>query len=147
MWARIDSSLDAKLGVNHRARANLVNFVRREVSAQRQRNGHSDELVHAAATALDPDALTIGFARRFATHKRVNLLFTDIERLRRTVRNDSRPAQIVFAGKAHPANRPGQEVLKAVVQASLSPELRSRIVFVEDFDINPTRTSRVFHTA
>ncbi len=140
MWARVEGILDAELWETHRTlRANLVNFVRREVSAQRRRSGHSEELVAAAASALDPDALTIGFARRFATYKRANLLFTDVERLKRIVCNAERPVQIVFAGKAHPADRPGQEVLKTVVQASLSPELRSRIVFIEDYDINIAR--------
>ena len=140
MWARIEGVLDAELWETHRTlRANLVSFVRREVAAQRRRNGHSEEMVVAAATALDPDALTIGFARRFATYKRANLLFADIERLKRIVCNAERPVQIVFAGKAHPADQPGQEVLKAVVQASMLPELRSRIVFVEDYDINVAR--------
>jgi starch phosphorylase len=140
MWARIEGVLDAELWETHRTlRANLVSFVRREVTAQRRRNGHTEELIHAAATALDPDALTIGFARRFATYKRANLLFTDLERLKRIVCNPERPVQVVFAGKAHPADRPGQEVLKSVVQASILPELRSRIVFVEDYDINIAR--------
>jgi starch phosphorylase len=140
MWARIEAVSDAELWETHRTlRANLVNFARREVAAQRRANGLAEELVQAAATALDPDALTIGFARRFATYKRANLLFTDIERLTRIVCDETRPVQIVFAGKAHPADRPGQEVLKAVVQASMSPRLRSRIVFVEDYDINIAR--------
>ena len=140
MWARIEGVSDAELWETHRTlRANLVNFVRREVAAQRQANGLPDELVQSARTALDPDALTIGFARRFATYKRANLLFTDVERLKRIVCNENRPVQIVFAGKAHPADRPGQEVLKTVVQASISPALRSRIVFVEDYDINVAR--------
>jgi starch phosphorylase len=140
MWARIEGVLDAELWETHRTlRANLVSFVRREVTAQRRRNGHTEEMIAAATTALDPDSLTIGFARRFATYKRANLLFTDLERLKRIVCNAERPVQIVFAGKAHPADQPGQEVLKAVVQAGMMPELRSRIVFVEDYDINVAR--------
>jgi starch phosphorylase len=140
MWARVENIPDAELWETHRVlRANLVNFVRREVAGQRKMNDYSDELVRAAGSALDPDALTIGFARRFATYKRANLLFTDLERLKRIVCNHERPVQIVFAGKAHPADRPGQDVLKAVVQASLAPELRSHIVFVEDYDINIAR--------
>jgi starch phosphorylase len=140
MWARIEGVLDAELWETHRTlRANLVSFVRREVSAQRRRNGHGEEMIAAAATTLDPDALTIGFARRFATYKRANLLFADIERLKRIVCNAERPVQIVFAGKAHPADHPGQDVLKTVVRTSMLPELRSRIVFVEDYDINVAR--------
>lgn len=140
MWARVENIPDAELWETHRVlRANLVSFVRREVAHQRRMNDYSEELVRAAATALHPDALTIGFARRFATYKRANLLFTDLERLKRIVCSHDRPVQIVFAGKAHPADRPGQEVLKSVVEASLSPELRARIVFVEDYDINIAR--------
>jgi glycogen phosphorylase len=139
-WARIEDVSDAELWEIHRTlRASLVNFVRREVAAQRRANGLGEELVQAASTALDPDALTIGFARRFATYKRANLLFSDLERLKRIVCSESRPVQIVFAGKAHPADKPGQEVLKTVVQASISPALRARIVFVEDYDINVAR--------
>jgi starch phosphorylase len=139
-WARIDRVPDAEMWETHRTlKATLVAFARREAVAQRSRNGHSQELIEAAATALDPDALTIGFARRFATYKRGNLLFTDLERLKRMLLDSARPVQLVFAGKAHPADKPGQEMLKTVYQASLSPELRSRIVFVEDYDINVAR--------
>jgi starch phosphorylase len=139
-WARIDRVYDAEMWETHRTlKANLVNFARREAAAQRSRNGHSQELIDAAHTALDPDALTIGFARRFATYKRGNLLFTDINRLKRILLDEKRPVQLIFAGKAHPADKPGQEVLKTVYQASVSPELRSRIVFVEDYDINVAR--------
>jgi starch phosphorylase len=139
-WARIDRVPDAEMWETHRTlKATLVAFARREAVAQRSRNGHSRELIEAAASALDPDALTIGFARRFATYKRGNLLFTDVERLKRMLLDPKRPVQLVFAGKAHPADKPGQDVLKTVYQASLSPELRTRIVFVEDYDINVAR--------
>lgn len=139
-WARIDRVPDAEMWETHRTlKATLVAFARREAVAQRSRNGHSQELIDAAATALDPDALTIGFARRFATYKRGDLLFSDVERLKRLLLDRKRPVQLIFAGKAHPADKPGQGVLKTVYQASLSPELRSRIVFVEDYDINVAR--------
>ncbi|MGD0837237.1 MAG: alpha-glucan family phosphorylase [Polyangia bacterium] len=140
MWARIDGVSDAELWETHRTlRAALVSFVRREVAAQRQANGLGEDLVLAAENALDPDALTIGFARRFATYKRPAMLFSDMGRLTRIVCDASRPVQIVVSGKAHPADRPGQEVLKTVIRASLSPALRSRVVFVEDYDINVAR--------
>jgi starch phosphorylase len=104
-----------------------------------RRDGYSDELVEAAATALDPDALTIGFARRFATYKRANLIFSDMERMKRLLLDPARPVQVVFSGKAHPADRPGQDILRTVYESSLSPELRSRIIFIEDYDINVGR--------
>jgi starch phosphorylase len=140
MWARVDKVYDAELWETHRTlKASLVQFARREVAAQRRRDGYSEELVEAAASALDPDVLTIGFARRFATYKRGNLIFRDMERLKRILLDPKRPMQLVFSGKAHPADRPGQEVLRTVYMASLSPELRHRIIFIEDYDINVGR--------
>jgi starch phosphorylase len=140
MWARVENILDEELWDTHRTlKASLVKFVRREVAAQRRRDGYSEDLVRAAETALDPDALTIGFARRFATYKRANLLFSDMARLRKLVLDPQRPVQLVFSGKAHPADRPGQEVLRTVYQNTLDPELRSRLVFIEDYDINVGR--------
>jgi starch phosphorylase len=140
MWARIDKVYDAELWETHRTlKANLVSFVRREVAAQRRRDGYGEDLQRSASEVLDPDVLTIGFARRFATYKRANLIFRDLDRLRRILLHPNRPVQLVFSGKAHPNDRPGQDVLRTVFQASLSPELRQRIVFVEDYDINVAR--------
>jgi glycogen phosphorylase len=140
MWARIDKVYDAELWETHRTlKANLVQFVRRELGTQRRRDGYGEDLLKAANEALDPDVLTIGFARRFATYKRAYLIFRDPERLKRILLDPNRPMQLVFSGKAHPNDRPGQEVLRTVFQSSLSPELRQRIVFVEDYDINVGR--------
>jgi starch phosphorylase len=116
-----------------------VQFVRREVANQRRRDGYSEDLVQAAETALDPEALIIGFARRFATYKRANLLFSDMGRLRKLLLDPQRPVQLVFSGKSHPADRPGQEVLRTVYLNTLDPELRSRLIFIEDYDINVGR--------
>jgi starch phosphorylase len=140
MWAKVENILDEELWDTHRTlKASLVQFVRREVANQRRRDGYSEDLVRAAETALDPDALTIGFARRFATYKRANLLFSDMNRLRRLLLNKDRPVQLVFSGKSHPADRPGQDVLRTVYQNTLDPELRSRLIFIEDYDINVGR--------
>ncbi len=140
VWARIENVDDAALWETHRAlKASLVQFARRQVAAQRKRVGYGDELVAAASNALDPDVLTIGFARRFATYKRASLIFNDPERLKRLLLDKDRPVQLVFSGKAHPADRPGQDVLKTVYESSLTPELRSRIIFIEDYDINVGR--------
>jgi len=140
MWARIENVSDAELWETHRTlKASLVKFVRREVVAQRRRDGYSEDLVEAAAGALDPDALTIGFARRFATYKRADLIFRDMERLWKILAHPRRPVQLVFSGKAHPNDRPGQHVLRTVYQSSLTPELRGRVVFLEDYDINVGR--------
>jgi len=88
---------------------------------------------------LDPDALTIGFARRFATYKRASMIFSDIDRLARLVWDDARPVQIVFAGKAHPADRPGQQVIQQIFARSRSDKLRGRVFILEDYDMRIAR--------
>ena len=92
--------------------------------------------VVGAGTLLDPDALTIGFARRFATYKRANLLFRDLDRLRQLVTSRRRPVQVIFAGKAHPADKPGKEVLQTVYEFTRDPSLEGRVAFVEDYDMH-----------
>ena len=92
--------------------------------------------VVGAGTLLDPTALTIGFARRFATYKRANLIFRDLERLRRLLVDPWRPVQIIFAGKAHPADNPGKEVLQSVYQFTRDPEFEGRVAFLEDYDMH-----------
>jgi starch phosphorylase len=140
MWARINDVHDAELWETHRTlKADLVHFIRRVVSDQRRRAGYPDDLIRQSETALDPDALTIGFARRFATYKRANMIFRDMPRLIKLLTNRERPVQLVFAGKAHPADRPGQEVLRRVHEATLLQELGGRVMFVEDYDINVGR--------
>ena len=88
---------------------------------------------------LSPDALTIGFARRFATYKRANLILTDIERLASMVNDPNRPVQFVFAGKAHPLDEPGKRVLQQIAELMRDPKFRDKFVFVEDYDINVGR--------
>ena len=92
--------------------------------------------VVGAGTLLDPNALTIGFARRFATYKRANLIFRDLDRLRRLLVDPRRPVQIIFAGKAHPADNPGKEVLQSVYQFTRDPEFEGRVAFLEDYDMH-----------
>ena len=120
-------------------KAALVHFVRRRVSEQRRRNEYPEEFVSAAQSALDPEALTIGFARRFATYKRASLIFSDLPRLKRLLTDGKRPVQLVFSGKAHPADWPGQEVLRQVHDATLTGDLKNNVIFVEDYDINVGR--------
>jgi len=140
MWAKINNVHDAELWETHRTlKADLVHFIRRVVSEQRRRAGYPDELVRQAETALDPDALTIGVARRLATYKLANMIFRDMPRIIKLLTNSERPVQLVFAGKAYPNDRPGQEVLRRVHEASLISELGGRVMFVEDYDINVGR--------
>jgi glycogen phosphorylase len=140
MWSRIENVPDTELWSTHRGlKAALVQFVRRRVSEQRRRNEYPDEFVRAAETALDPDALTIGFARRFATYKRASLIFSDLPRLTRLLTDSKRPVQLVFSGKAHPADRPGQEVLRQVHESTMVGDIKMNVLFIEDYDINVGR--------
>ncbi len=140
LWAQLDEAEDAELWELHRTlKAALVTFVRRAASAQRKRAGFEPGLIEAAGRALDPDALTIGFARRFATYKRGNLVFLDNERIKKIVADAKRPVQFVFAGKAHPADKPGQAVLQSVYQTALHEDFLGRVIFLEDYDINVAR--------
>ena len=121
------------------ARDRLIAFTRRRVrTATIRRRGRASAGAWADSI-LDRGALTIGFARRFATYKRATLLFRDAERLVRLVSDPERPVQLLFAGKAHPADEPGKELLRTVAAAAGDPDLRDRIVFVEDYDIDAGR--------
>src|ERR1700758_2874001 len=104
--------------------------VRRQVAAAE---------VRRAGEVLDPNAFTIGFARRFATYKRATLLFRDVERLKAILLNKDMPVQIVIAGKAHPKDQPGKSFIREIIQLSRDPELWRHIVFVEDYDMKVAR--------
>src|SRR5262245_63183845 len=109
VWQAIDTVDPGELWETHNALKNLLlAFVRRRVSRQCRRRGESDEAVEAARNVLDPNVLTIGFARRFATYKRADLLLADVDRFARLLNDADRPVQFIFAGKAHPADEPGK---------------------------------------
>jgi starch phosphorylase len=112
----------------------LIEFVQRRLKAQRTRNGD-----HAPLPQLRPEVFTIGFARRFASYKRSTLFFDDIERARRIVLDPKRPVQLVYAGKAHPADEPGKGLIQRLYELSRDPELRDHIVLLEDHDRNVSR--------
>ena len=140
LWDRLLQIPDEELWkIKQLLRDRLIEFVRNRYSAWKREIGAPQEEVDAAANVLDPNALTIGFARRFATYKRANLIFRDIERLRKIVDNPDRPVQIIFAGKAHPKDEPGKAMLKQVVNFSKYPGLEGKIVFLENYDINMAR--------
>jgi starch phosphorylase len=127
---------DALWGTHMRLKHILMRMVREEARRQfAQRTLETTQMV-GAGTLLDPHALTIGFARRFATYKRADLIFRDVERLRALVTNSARPVQIVFAGKAHPADNPGKQVLQNVYQFTRDPRFEGRIAFVEDYGMH-----------
>jgi starch phosphorylase len=139
-WQGIHSVDPGELWETHYALKNLLlAFVRRRVSRQCRRRGESDEVVEAARNMLDPHVLTIGFARRFATYKRADLLLTDLDRLSELVNDPQRPIQIVFSGKAHPADDPGKQLVKRIANLRHDPRFAGRVAFVEDYDINVCR--------
>ncbi|HPD14673.1 MAG TPA: alpha-glucan family phosphorylase [Planctomycetota bacterium] len=136
VWQRVDRIPDAELWRTHeRRRERLVAIVRARLRAQLAQGGASPDEVAAAAEVLDPEALTIGFARRFATYKRGKLLFRDRERLLRLLSDRQRPVQLIFAGKAHPHDVHGKEFIRDIVAEAHTPEFRRRIVFLEDYDL------------
>ncbi len=121
-------------------KSHLIGFVRRRFIAQELRRGADAAATEArAARLLDPHALTLGFARRFATYKRATLLQRDRERLLRLLTNPERPVQMIFAGKAHPKDHGGKELIRDVVELSRDPALEGRVVFVEDYDMHVAR--------
>lgn len=140
VWAKIDSVEDAELWETHRLlKVKLVSFVRDWLARQRTRRGASSELVARSYGLLEPEILTIGFARRFATYKRADLLFGDLDRLDALVNNKERPIQFVFAGKAHPNDEGGKALIQRIVQLATQERFASRIVFLEDYDMNVAR--------
>jgi starch phosphorylase len=139
-WDRLDQVSDDELWESHlRQKLELAVFARRRLRSQFARHGESPAVLDALEAALEPEVLTIGFARRFATYKRAGLLFSDVERLARLLSDERRPVQVVFAGKAHPADRPGQQVIQEIFTRSMSDPLRGRVFILEDYDIRIAR--------
>jgi glycogen phosphorylase len=134
-WERLERIPGRDLWDAHlRQKRELALFARGRLRSQFARHGEAPAVLAELEAALDPEIMTIGFARRFATYKRAGLLFSDIDRLTRMIWDAQRPVQIVFAGKAHPADRPGQKVIQEIFQRSRSPQLRGRVFILEDYD-------------
>jgi starch phosphorylase len=139
-WERIDRIPAEELWNAHeRARERVVGFARSRLARQVARRGAGAKAVSEALEVLDPKAFTIGFARRFATYKRANLVLRDPVRLLKILNNPNRPVQILFSGKAHQKDEPGKELIRKVVHLAQQPEFRHKIVFIEDYDINVAR--------
>jgi len=136
IWKNVDRIPDEELWRTHeRRRERLVAFARRRLVRQLERRGALDHEIQAAHEALQPGALTIGFARRFATYKRATLLFRDRERIKRLLSATDRPIQIIIAGKAHPRDLQGKELIKEIVHFSRQADIRRHVVFLEDYDV------------
>ncbi|HSP19093.1 MAG TPA: alpha-glucan family phosphorylase, partial [Myxococcaceae bacterium] len=139
-WDRTGDIPTAELWEAHqRQKLELAIFARGRLRSQLARHGEAPAALEELEEVLDPRVLTIGFARRFATYKRAALLFSDLDRLARLIWDADRPVQIIFAGKAHPADRPGQGVIQDIFGRSRSPKLRGRVFIMEDYDIRIAR--------
>lgn len=140
IWEAVDDIPDEELWRTHqRRRERLVAFARARLRAQYENRGLARREIEAASQVLNPEALTIGFARRFATYKRATLIFRDIPRLKRILNNPDQPVQIIIAGKAHPHDTGGKELIRQIIHMARDPELRDKIVFLENYDMNVAR--------
>ncbi len=138
--ANLDDLDDEELWSAHQQqKREMVGFLEGRLARQLARHGESPTTLREVRSVLDPDALVIGFARRFATYKRADLLFRDEERLGRILSSADRPVQVVMAGKAHPADRPGQQVIQRIFELSRSDSLRGRVFVIEDYDVRIAR--------
>ncbi len=139
-WERLNLVADTDLWRAHLLQKQaLAEYAKIRLRRQFARHGESPEILAELTDILDPEVLTIGFARRMATYKRAALLFSDIERITRLITDPDRPVQFIFAGKAHPADRPGQGVIQTIFEHSRSAALRGHIFILEDYDMRVAR--------
>src|SRR5580704_1183017 len=140
IWEGIENVDDGELWETHLSlKSQLLEFVRRRAVEQAERRYESREELHRLGIVLSPDALTIGFARRFATYKRANLILRELDSLASMVNDPKRPVQFVFAGKAHPNDEPGKKLLQQIAELMRNGRFADKFVFVEDYDINVGR--------
>jgi len=139
-WDKVDNIDDGELWETHQTlKVQLIELARRRAAMQAERRGDSPAFVEQVSKALSFDALTLGFARRFATYKRANLLLRDMEAIASLVNDAQMPVQFIFAGKSHPHDRPGKEVLQQIAQLMHDPRFAGKLLFIEDYDINVGR--------
>lgn len=141
IWKGLDQLPNELLWNEHMLmKVRLIDHSRANLELQRRRNGESEERIHEVQSFLNPKVLTIGFARRFATYKRSTMIFSDLERLSRMVNHPERPIQFVFAGKSHPADHPGQELIREIYRISQLQQFKGKIVILENYDIKLARS-------
>ncbi|MEI6695389.1 MAG: alpha-glucan family phosphorylase [Bacteroidota bacterium] len=135
-WEKImDVSDEVIWNTRLKQKQQLIDYMRLRLTDEMTKRNDNPKLIFKLMNAFNPNALTIGFARRFATYKRAHLLFSNLERLAKIVNNAERPAQFVFAGKAHPNDKAGQDLIKRIMEISTMPEFIGKITFVENYDI------------
>lgn len=139
-WEKVNKIPNEELWKEHRARKEkLIKIVKENVTARLKNKGYPYEEIREILSKLNPDALTIGFARRFATYKRATLIFKDLERITQILNDETRPVQIIFAGKAHPADKAGQDLIKYIHEISMMPQFKGKIILLENYNINIAR--------
>ena len=140
VWEKIKTIPDDKLWEVHLERkAKLLALVKENVTKRLRREGVSYDEINEMTSKLNPNALTIGFARRFATYKRATLIFKDLERITQILNDENRPVQLIFAGKAHPADREGAELIKYIHEISMKPQFKGKIFILENYNIEISR--------
>jgi len=139
-WEKVRSIPDDKLWKAHLERKEkLMAVIKENVTLRLKRNGMSYEQINDITSKLNPNALTIGFARRFATYKRATLIFRDLERITQILNDKDRPVQLIFAGKAHPADKQGQDLIKYIHEISMMPQFKGKIFLLENYNIEISR--------
>ena len=136
VWEKINNIPDKTLWETHQDRKEkLLKLVKDNTTQRLRRSGYSYEEINEITSKLNPNALTIGFARRFATYKRATLIFKDLERITQILNNADRPVQLIFAGKAHPADKEGQDLIKRIHEISMMPQFKGKIFLLENYNI------------
>lgn len=140
IWEKIDKIPDEELWNAHQLRKEkLLKLVKDNVTTRLKGNGVHYETIRDITSKLNPNALTIGFARRFATYKRATLIFKDLERMTQILNDKDKPVQLIFAGKAHPADKEGQDLIKYIHEISMMPQFKGKIILLENYNINVAR--------
>ena len=140
VWEKINNIPDKTLWETHQDRKEkLLKLVKDNTTQRLRRSGYSYEEINEITSKLNPNALTIGFARRFATYKRATLIFKDLERITQILNNSDRPVQLIFAGKAHPADKQGQDLIKFIHDVSMMPQFKGKIFLLENYNIAMSR--------
>ena len=139
-WAPILSVPDEEIwNMRMRLKSKFINFVKRDFTANWLKNQGDPTRIMSIVDKINPNALLIGFARRFATYKRAHLLFSDLDRLSKIVNNEKFPVQFIYAGKAHPADGAGQDLIKRIIEISKMPEFLGKIIFLENYDMTVSK--------
>ena len=140
VWENINNIPNQELwGIHQKRKQKLLEIVKESTTNRLRRSGYSYEEINDITSKLNPNALTIGFARRFATYKRATLIFRDLERITQILNNADRPVQLIFAGKAHPADKEGQDLIKRIHEISMMPQFKGKIFLLENYNIAMSR--------